>query len=141
MGTQGGAPAALTPGGRGWADMIYNQDTLVTRWLLIILTWIASLPHWPTGPGAKSSPGSRRGMHPSAAGAPVLHFQASYLQAPEGVREGGPVRCTRDGRVSRCGRDATPLKDAADWVERYRQIWTSQFDALSDYLERTEEES
>ncbi len=43
--------------------------------------------------------------------------------------------------VSRCGRDATPLKDAADWVERYRQIWTSQFDALSDYLERTEEES
>lgn len=51
------------------------------------------------------------------------------------------VRRTRDGRISRCGLDAAPLKDAAEWVERYRQFWEEQLDALSRYLERTEEEA
>jgi DNA-binding transcriptional ArsR family regulator len=51
------------------------------------------------------------------------------------------VRRARDGRISRCGLDAAPLKDAAEWVERYRKFWEEQLDALSRYLERTEEEA
>ena len=48
----------------------------------------------------------------------------------------------RAGLISR-GRDAqrrprrlepAPLKDVADWVERYRQFWTESFDRLDDYL-------
>jgi DNA-binding transcriptional ArsR family regulator len=30
--------------------------------------------------------------------------------------------------------DAAPLKDAADWVERYRTLWEERFDQLDDYL-------
>lgn len=57
------------------------------------------------------------------------------------LERAGLVRRTRDGRISRCGLDAAPLKDAADWVERYREFWKGQLDALSNYLERKEEHS
>jgi DNA-binding transcriptional ArsR family regulator len=57
------------------------------------------------------------------------------------LERAGLVRRTRDGRISRCGLDAAPLKDAADWVERYREFWKAQLDALSGYLERKEEKS
>jgi DNA-binding transcriptional ArsR family regulator len=45
------------------------------------------------------------------------------------------VQRTRDGRLSRCGLDAAPMREAADWVERYRQFWEDQLDSLSRYLE------
>jgi DNA-binding transcriptional ArsR family regulator len=53
------------------------------------------------------------------------------------LERAGLVRRTRDGRVSRCGLDATPMRDAAAWVERYRGFWEGQLDALANYLERT----
>jgi DNA-binding transcriptional ArsR family regulator len=52
------------------------------------------------------------------------------------LERAGLVRRTRDGRLSRCGLDATPMRGAAEWVERYRVYWESQLDALSRYLER-----
>jgi DNA-binding transcriptional ArsR family regulator len=45
------------------------------------------------------------------------------------------VQRTRDGRLSRCGLDAAPMRAAADWVERYREFWEDQLDSLSRYLE------
>jgi DNA-binding transcriptional ArsR family regulator len=30
--------------------------------------------------------------------------------------------------------EAGPLKDAADWLERYRRFWEDSFDRLDDYL-------
>jgi DNA-binding transcriptional ArsR family regulator len=30
--------------------------------------------------------------------------------------------------------EAGPLKDAADWLERYRRFWDESFDRLDDYL-------
>jgi hypothetical protein len=29
---------------------------------------------------------------------------------------------------------ARPLKDAEDWISRYREFWENQFDALERYL-------
>ena len=31
--------------------------------------------------------------------------------------------------------EAGPLKDAADWLERYRRFWDESFDRLDDYLQ------
>jgi DNA-binding transcriptional ArsR family regulator len=45
------------------------------------------------------------------------------------------VRRTPDGRISRCALEAEPLRDAADWVDRYREFWEGRLDALSRYLE------
>ena len=51
------------------------------------------------------------------------------------LERAGLVRRARDGRLSRCGLDATPIRDAAEWVEEYRQFWESQLDALARFLE------
>jgi DNA-binding transcriptional ArsR family regulator len=52
------------------------------------------------------------------------------------LERAGLVRRTRLGRVSRCELDAQSLRDAADWVERYRVFWEGQLDALARYAER-----
>jgi DNA-binding transcriptional ArsR family regulator len=31
--------------------------------------------------------------------------------------------------------EAAPLKDAAEWVERYRRFWEESYDRLDEYLE------
>ena len=31
--------------------------------------------------------------------------------------------------------DATPLRDVADWAERYRRFWEERYDRLDEYLE------
>ena len=33
--------------------------------------------------------------------------------------------------------DAKPLKQAAQWVEKYRKFWEGSLDRLADYLETT----
>jgi DNA-binding transcriptional ArsR family regulator len=55
------------------------------------------------------------------------------------LERAGLVRRARDGRLSRCGLDATPMRDAAEWVEEYRKFWESQLDALARFLEQNEE--
>src|SRR5580698_11257482 len=51
------------------------------------------------------------------------------------LEDAGLVKRHKDGRVHRCRLVAEPMKDAAEWIERYRQFWEHQFDALADYLE------
>jgi DNA-binding transcriptional ArsR family regulator len=51
------------------------------------------------------------------------------------LEDAGMVKRHKDGRVHRCRLVAEPMKDAAEWIERYRQFWEHQFDALADYLE------
>jgi DNA-binding transcriptional ArsR family regulator len=52
------------------------------------------------------------------------------------LERAGLVRRSADGRLSRCELDAGPMRDAAEWVERYRKYWEDQLDSLSRYLER-----
>ena len=52
------------------------------------------------------------------------------------LERAGLVRRTSDGRVSRCTLDATPMQDAAEWVEHYRTFWEGQLDSLSRFLEQ-----
>jgi DNA-binding transcriptional ArsR family regulator len=54
------------------------------------------------------------------------------------LERAGLVRRTRDGRISRCVLNARPMRDAADWVDRYRAFWTGQLDALARYVEETQ---
>ncbi len=52
------------------------------------------------------------------------------------LERAGLVRRVRDGRLSRCELDAEPMREAAEWVERYRGFWEQQLDSLSRYLEQ-----
>jgi len=46
----------------------------------------------------------------------------------------------KDGRTHRFRLAARPLKDAAAWLEHYRQFWEAQLDSLDTYLQVTSEE-
>src|SRR5271155_2953383 len=54
------------------------------------------------------------------------------------LENAGLVARQKDGRVHRCRLIAEPMKDAAQWIERYRLFWEEQFDALARYLEEPE---
>jgi len=51
------------------------------------------------------------------------------------LERAGLVARGRDAQWRPCKLDARPLKDAAEWMERYRRFWTESFDRLDDYLE------
>jgi DNA-binding transcriptional ArsR family regulator len=70
---------------------------------------------------------------PFAVSRPAISKHLRVLEAA------GLVHRTREGRLSRCALDADPMRDAAEWVERYRAFWEGQLDALSRYLERETE--
>ena len=60
---------------------------------------------------------------------------SKHLRVLEGA---GLVQRERDGRVSRCELDAEPMRDAAEWIGRYRAFWGGRLDSLARYLERPE---
>jgi DNA-binding transcriptional ArsR family regulator len=46
----------------------------------------------------------------------------------------------RDAQFRPCRLDPAPLKDAAQWIEAYRQFWEQNFDRLDDYLKELQKE-
>ena len=52
------------------------------------------------------------------------------------LERAGLVRRARDGRISRCRLDASPMRHAADWVADYRRFWEGQLDALAAYFDQ-----
>ncbi len=39
------------------------------------------------------------------------------------------------GRVRRCRLQAAPMREASEWMQRYRRFWTRQLDALAEFVE------
>ena len=55
------------------------------------------------------------------------------------LENAGLLTREKRGRTVWCRLNATPLKDAAAWVTRYRAFWEAQFDSLAAYLDRTKD--
>ena len=51
------------------------------------------------------------------------------------LEEAGLIQCEKSGRVKRCKLEASPMKEAMDWIGHYKKFWEGRFDALADYLE------
>jgi DNA-binding transcriptional ArsR family regulator len=43
-----------------------------------------------------------------------------------------------DAQWRRCRITAGPLRDAADWIDAYREFWEGNFDRLAEYLQQTQ---
>jgi len=52
------------------------------------------------------------------------------------LQRAGLVEQERQGRVRRCRLAAAPLREAADFVERYRRFWDSQMKSLAGGLKK-----
>jgi DNA-binding transcriptional ArsR family regulator len=50
------------------------------------------------------------------------------------LEKAGLIARGRDAQWRPCRLEAGPLKDVADWVERYRTYWEERFDRLDAYL-------
>lgn len=57
------------------------------------------------------------------------------------LEDAGLVTCRKEGRVRRCHLNGRPMKDAADWIDRYRRSWETQLAALAQFLDSEEEQS
>src|SRR5437879_7231207 len=53
------------------------------------------------------------------------------------LEKAGLLRRRRYGRVHEMQLEATPLKQAAQWVEDYRKFWEGSLDQLAKYLQKT----
>ena len=51
------------------------------------------------------------------------------------LERAGLIARGRDAQWRPCRLEAAPLKEVADWTERYRTIWEQRFDRLDTYLQ------
>jgi DNA-binding transcriptional ArsR family regulator len=52
------------------------------------------------------------------------------------LERAGLIARGREAQWRPCRLDAAPIKDVAEWAERYRAIWEARFDRLDTYLQR-----
>ncbi len=52
------------------------------------------------------------------------------------LERAGLITRGRHAQWRPCRIEATPLKDAADWLEHYRVFWEASFDRLDAYLDK-----
>ncbi len=50
------------------------------------------------------------------------------------LEKAGLIERTRDAQYRPCRLQAAPLRDAANWIDHYRQFWEESFDRLDAYL-------
>lgn len=50
------------------------------------------------------------------------------------LERAGLVARRREAQLRPCRIEAAPLKEVAEWAERYREIWEQRLDRLDDYL-------
>ena len=51
------------------------------------------------------------------------------------LEQAGLISRGRDAQYRPCRLEPAPLKEAADWAERYRTLWAQRLDRLETYLQ------
>jgi DNA-binding transcriptional ArsR family regulator len=52
------------------------------------------------------------------------------------LERAGLIARRRDAQWRHCRIEAAPLKEVAEWAERYRHIWEARLDRLDTYLQQ-----
>jgi DNA-binding transcriptional ArsR family regulator len=55
------------------------------------------------------------------------------------LERAGLIARGRDAQWRPCRLEAAPLKEVAEWAERYRHFWDQSYERLDDYLQRLQE--
>jgi DNA-binding transcriptional ArsR family regulator len=56
------------------------------------------------------------------------------------LERAGLISRGRDAQWRPCRLTAGPLKDASDWLDKYRRFWEESFDRLDEYLREMQQE-
>jgi DNA-binding transcriptional ArsR family regulator len=54
------------------------------------------------------------------------------------LERAGLIAQRREAQWRRCRVEAGPLKEVAEWTERYRRLWEQRFDQLDRYLQQVQ---
>jgi DNA-binding transcriptional ArsR family regulator len=54
------------------------------------------------------------------------------------LEKAGLIARSRDAQWRPCRIEGAPLKEAARWLEHYREFWEQSFDRLDDYLRQVQ---
>jgi predicted transcriptional regulator len=57
------------------------------------------------------------------------------------LERAGLITRGREAQWRPCKLKAEPLREAAGWLEEYRQFWEQSFDRLDEYLQRLQAEA
>jgi DNA-binding transcriptional ArsR family regulator len=57
------------------------------------------------------------------------------------LEQAGLISKRRDAQKRPCRIEAAPLKEVAEWAERYRQLWEERLDRLDTYLQSLQKDS
>lgn len=57
------------------------------------------------------------------------------------LERAGLISRSRSGQWLSSTLEAAPLREATDWMERYRQFWDDSFDRLDAHLRRTRQQN
>jgi DNA-binding transcriptional ArsR family regulator len=60
----------------------------------------------------------------------------AVLKHVRALERAGLISTEKTGRVRRCRLTARPMRDAANWLDEYRNLWESRLDRLADHLRR-----
>jgi DNA-binding transcriptional ArsR family regulator len=52
------------------------------------------------------------------------------------LEDAGLVSRTVEGRIHRCAFEPGPLRNADEWLRRYRRFWTENLESLARYVSR-----
>lgn len=52
------------------------------------------------------------------------------------LEKAGLISRTKEAQWRHCNFEGAPLKDASDWVGKYKQFWDQQLSSLYDYLKK-----
>lgn len=52
------------------------------------------------------------------------------------LERAGLIARRRDAQWRHCRIEAAPLKEVADWAERYRHVWEARLDRLDTYVQQ-----
>lgn len=53
------------------------------------------------------------------------------------LERAGLVERTKEGRINRCRLKADRMRDAAQWIARYRAFWEERFERLEKFLDNS----
>ena len=68
---------------------------------------------------------------------PFAITQPSISKHLKVLERAGLITRSRAAQTRPCRLEAAPLKEIANWVEFYRNLWEQRFDRLETYLEST----
>ncbi len=71
--------------------------------------------------------------------APVAMTQPAISKHLKVLERAGLITRGRDAQRRPCRLEVAPLKEATDWLERYREQWERRFQAIDDLLEELKE--